>query len=146
MKTRIKIDQLEPEAYQAMMVMEKYLAQSTIEPVLVSLIKIRASQLNGCAYCIEMHANEALKQGESQNKLFALSAWRESPLFSEKEKAAFTITEEITHISNGGVSDKTFEFVKCFFTANEIASLIMLIGTINTWNRIAVSTQMFHEE
>jgi len=146
MKTRINIDQLEPEAYKAMMVMEKYLAQTSLDPTLSSLVKIRASQINGCAYCIEIHAKEALEQGETQNKIFALTAWKESPLFSEKEKAAFLITEEITHISNKGVNDKTFELVQCYFTDNEVANLIMLIGTINTWNRIAISTHMFHEE
>jgi len=144
MKTRIKIDQLEPEAYKAMMVMEKYLAQTSLAPALASLVKIRASQINGCTYCIEMHTKEVLEQGENQNKIVALTAWKKSPLFSEKENAALLITEEITHISNGGVNDKTYELVQRYFTDNEVANLIMLIGTINTWNRIAISTHMFH--
>lgn len=145
MKTRINIAQLEPKAYKAMMVMEKYLSQTSIDANIFDLIKFRASQINGCAYCIEMHSQEALKKGEKQNRLFALSAWWETPLFTEKEKAALAMTDEITKISKSGLSDITFEKVKKHFSENEIAQLIMLIGTINTWNRIAVSTQMFHK-
>lgn len=145
MKPRINIGQLEPKAYEAMMVMEKYLGESAIEIGLSELIRFRASQINGCAYCIEMHSQEALKKGETQNRLYALSAWRESPLFTEKEKSALAMTDEITEISKDGLSDETFEKVKKYFSENEIAQLIMLIGSINTWNRIAVSTHMFYE-
>lgn len=145
MKTRIDVGQIEPKAYEAMMVMEKYLGESTIEIGLSELIRFRASQINGCAYCIEMHSQEALKKGENQNRLFALSAWWESPLFTEKEKSALAMTDEITEIVKDGLSDVTFEKVNKYFSENEIAQLIMLIGTINTWNRIAISTQMFHK-
>ena len=145
MKTRIDIGQLEPKAYEAMMIMEKYLGESTIEAGLSELIRFRASQINGCAYCIEMHSQVALKKGEMQNRLFALSAWWESPLFSEKEKSALTMTDEITKIAKGGLSDETFEKVKEHFSENEIAQLVMLICSINTWNRIAVSTRLFHK-
>ncbi|MBK0381378.1 carboxymuconolactone decarboxylase family protein [Pedobacter sp. SD-b] len=144
MKNRIVIGQLEPKAYEAMMAMEKYLSASTLEVGLTELIRLRASQINGCAYCIEMHSKGALKEGEPQNKVFAISAWWESPLFSEKEKSAFAMTDEITQISKGGVSDTTFETARNHFSENEIAQMIMLIGLINTWNRIAVSTHMFH--
>lgn len=145
MKTRIDIGQIEPKAYEAMMVMEKYLGESTIEIGLSELIRFRASQINGCAYCIEMHSQEALKKGEKQNRLFALSAWWESPLFTEKEKSALAMTDEITEIAKDGLSDETFEKVNKYFSENEIAQLIMLIGLINTWNRIAISTHMFHK-
>lgn len=144
MKNRLLIGQLEPKAYEAMMAMEKYLTKSTLELGLTELIRLRASQINGCAYCIEMHSEGALKQGEPQNKVFATSAWWESPLFSEKEKSAFAMTDEITHISKKGVSDQTFETARKYFSENEIAQMIMLIGLINTWNRIAVSTHLFH--
>lgn len=144
MKTRIDIGQLEPKAYEAMMVMEKYVGESIVDLGLSELIRFRASLINGCAYCIEIHSQEALKKGESQNRLFALSAWWESPLFTEKEKYALAMTDEITQISKGGLSDETFEKVNKYFSENEIAQLIMLIGLINTWNRIAVSTHMFH--
>lgn len=145
MKTRIDIGELEPNAYKAMMVMEKYLGESTIEMGLSELIRFRASQINGCAYCIEMHSKAALKNGEKQNRLFALSAWWESPLFSEKERSALTMTDEITKITKGGLSDETFEEAKEHFSENEIAQVIMLICSINTWNRIAVSTNIFHK-
>lgn len=145
MKTRINIEKLEPKAYEAMMVMEKYLGQSSIDTNLSELIRFRVSQINGCAYCIEMHSQEALKKGETQNRLFALSAWWETPLFTEKEKSALAMTDEITEISKYGLSDKTFEKVNKHFSENEIAQLIMLIGLINTWNRIAISTHMFHK-
>ncbi len=144
MKNRIVIGQLEPKAYEAMMAMEKYLSKSTLELGLTELIRLRASQINGCAYCIEMHSEGALKQGQPQNKVFAISAWWESPLFSDKEKSAFAMTDEITLISEGGVSDETFDTARTHFSENEIAQMIMLIGLINTWNRIAVSTHMFH--
>ncbi len=144
MKNRLVIGQLEPKAYEAMMAMETYIAKSTLEIGLTELIRLRASQINGCAYCIEMHSEGALKHGEPQNKVFATSAWWESPLFSEKEKSAFAMTDEITHISKRGVTDGTFEAARNHFSENEIAQMIMLIGLINTWNRIAVSTHMFH--
>ncbi|WP_282122681.1 carboxymuconolactone decarboxylase family protein [Algibacter mikhailovii] len=146
MKTRIVIGQLEPKAYEAMMAMEKYLSASSLEPALTEMIRLRASQINGCAYCIDMHSKAAIKHGESANKLFAISAWWESPLFSDKEKAAFAMTDEITHISEGGLSDETFNDAKNHFSENEIAQMIMLIGLINTWNRMAISTHMFHDK
>jgi AhpD family alkylhydroperoxidase len=145
MKTRIDIEQLEPKAYEAMMVMEKYLAESAIKIKLAELIRFRVSQINGCAYCIEMHSQIAIKDGEKQNRLFALSAWWESPLFTEKEKSALAMTDEITKIAKGGLSNQTFEKVNKYFSEKEIAQLIMLIGLINTWNRIAISTHMFHK-
>ena len=146
MKTRIQIGQLEPKAYDAMMAMEKYLSTSTLNPALTELIRLRASQINGCAFCIELHSSTALKHGESQNKLFALSAWWESPLFSEQEKAALSMTDEITLISKNGLRDETFAKAKKHFNDNEIAQMIMLIGLINTWNRMAVSTHMYHKK
>jgi len=146
MKQRINIAEVEPNAYQAMFGLEKYLSSSSLGKVLCDLIRLRASQINGCAYCIEMHSEEALKSGESTKRLFALSAWWESPLFSEKEVAALLMTDEITNISNKGLSDETYSRVEKHFNENEIAQLIMLIGTINTWNRMAVSTKMFHEK
>jgi len=146
MEQRINIQDLEPKAYQAMFGLEKYLSTSSIDKVLCELIRLRASQINGCAYCIEMHAAAALKQGEDQKRLFAISAWWESPLFTDKEKIAFAMTDEITNISAEGVSDETFEEAKNHFTENEIVQLIMLIGTINTWNRMAISAHMFQEK
>jgi AhpD family alkylhydroperoxidase len=145
MKTRLLINELEPEAYTAMVRMEKYLGKSSLGIRLAELIKLKASQINGCAYCIEMHTDIAMKEGESQKKLFAVAAWKESPLFTERERAALAMTDEITLISKQGLSDQTYDEAKKHYTENEIAQMIMLISTINVWNRIAISTHLFYE-
>ena len=144
MKQRINIQELEPNAYKAIFGLSKYLDKTSLSKKLRQLIKIRASQINGCAYCIEMHSDEALKKGETQNRIFALSAWWESPLFSEEEKALLAVTDEVTDISNKGLTEDTFQNTRKHFNDNEIAQIIIQISEINTWNRIAVSTQMFH--
>lgn len=146
MKQRISIKDLEPGAYQAMYKLENYLSTTSLSPSLKELIKIRVSQINGCAYCIESHAIAALKLGESDQRLYALSAWWESPRFTDKEKAALALADEVTLISKGGVKDSTFQQASSYFTDQELAQLIMLISTYNLWNRIAVSTHMFHLE
>ena len=146
MKKRIVIQEIEPNAYKAMFGLEKYLSTSTIDKVLLDLIKIRASQINGCAYCIDIHTVEAMKIGETQRRIFALSAWWESPLFTEKEKTVLKLTEEVTMITTKGLSTETYQEIERFFTENEIAQLIMQVGTINLWNRIAVSTRLTHEK
>lgn len=142
---RISITELEPDSYKGMLALEKYIRNSQIEPALRELIKIRASQINGCAYCIDMHTQEALKIGETPRRIFAISAWKESPLFSEKEKAVLQLTEEVTLISADGVSDETYKKVLGFFGENILAQLIMQVVIINSWNRIAVSTHMIFE-
>lgn len=146
MENRLNIQSLEPDAYKAMFGLEKYLSSTVISVQLKELIKIRASQINGCAYCIDMHTTEALKNGESNRRIFAISAWHESPLFDEIEKAVLQMTDEITLVSDQGLSDEAFEEAKKHFNDNEIAQIIMQIVTINAWNRIAVSTRMFHEK
>ncbi len=146
MEKRISIKDLEPDAYKAMYGLEKYLSSAGLNTKLQELIKIRASQINGCAYCIEIHVTAALENGESQRRIFALSAWWESPLFDEKEKTVLKMTDEITLISANGLSSATYKKAKEYFSDNEIAQLIMQIGTINIWNRIAVSTHMVHEK
>src|ERR1035437_9760753 len=115
MPKRISIKEIEPEAYTAMYAMEHYTKNSQIPPILRELIKIRASQLNGCAYCLDMHTEEAVAIGESERRIFALAVWKESHLFSEEERAVLQLTEEITLISNGGVKDETYnEVVKLY--------------------------------
>lgn len=142
---RVQISEQDPKAYKAMFGMEAYLGTTEIKGALADIIKIRASQINNCAYCIEMHCEEALKHGENQKRLFAIAAWKESPLFTDKERAAFAMTEEITVISQKGLTDATYLEASKYFSELEIAQLIMLIGVINMWNRIAVSTQLMHE-
>lgn len=146
METRINIHGIEPKAYEAMLGLEKYLAASVLDKKLIELIKIRASQINACAYCIDMHTKDALKYGESPRRIFAVSAWWESPLFNEKERVALKMTEEITLIANNGLTSETYQKAKANFSDNEIAQIIMQIVTINSWNRIAVSTHMVHED
>lgn len=144
---RINISETEPQAYKGMLVLEQYVRNSQIVPRLRELIKIRASQINGCAYCIDMHTQEALKIGETQRRIFALPAWKESPLFTEEERAVLQLTEEVTLIAGNGVSNETYSKVLGFYGENVLAQIIMQIIVINSWNRIAVSThQVFGEE
>jgi AhpD family alkylhydroperoxidase len=142
---RKSITKVEPNSYQAMIGLEKYIRSSQIEPILMELIKIRASQINQCAYCIDMHTQEALKLGERPKRIFALSAWKESPLFTEKERAVLQLTEEVTLISKDGVGDETYKNVLDFFGETILAQIIMQIVIINSWNRIAVSTHQIFE-
>jgi AhpD family alkylhydroperoxidase len=144
METRIDIQKTEPEAYKAMYALQKYLSAADLPAAVKELIKIRASIVNGCAYCIQLHTADALKLNESVQKLFALSAWWESPLFDEKEKAALQLTDEVTNISNKGVTFDTYKKAMEHYTENQVAQIIMQIIAINAWNRIAVSTHMIH--
>ncbi|MNQ93097.1 Carboxymuconolactone decarboxylase family protein [compost metagenome] len=142
MENRININEIEPQAYKAMYALEGYLATTQLSKTHKELIKIRASQINGCAFCIDMHTKDALQYGESTQRIFLLNAWRETNLFTEEEKVILSITEEITLIHNQGLSDETYKKAVQFFDKNTIAQIIMAIVTINAWNRIAVSTQL----
>jgi AhpD family alkylhydroperoxidase len=116
MEKRIDINKLEPGAYKGMIGLEQYIRNTKLQPLLREMIKIRASQINGCAYCIDMHTQEALKLGEKQRRIFALSAWKESPLFTEEERAVLQLTEEVTMISKHGVGNETYNNVLKFFS------------------------------
>ena len=140
MTKRKAITTIEPKAYTAMAGLEQYIRNSSLPPLLREMIKIRASQINGCAYCIDMHTQEAIKIGETAQRIFALSAWRESPLFSEEEKAVLKLTEEVTEMTKDGVTDETYDSVLKFYGENGLAQIIMQVIIINSWNRIAVST------
>ena len=145
MDTRIDISELEPKAYQAMFGLEKYLSSVELDSTLKELIKIRASQINGCAYCIQMHTEQARKQGETEQRIYALSAWKESPLFTNQERAVLALTDEITLISNHGLSKETYDTALELLSENGLAQSIMQIVTINAWNRMAISTNIRHE-
>lgn len=145
MKKRISIKDLEPEAYKAMMALENYSATVQIIPQLKELIKIRASQINKCAYCIDMHAEDAIKLGETARRIYALTAWQESHLFSEKERAVLQLTEEITLISQHGVTENTYDTILSHYSEKETAQIMMLIVLINSWNRIAIATKMIYK-
>ena len=142
---RISFTETEPNAYKAMRVLEEYTRSTPIPPKLRELIKIRASQINGCAYCVDMHTREAIAIGESERRIFALAVWKESPLFTEEERAVLRLTEEVTLISIDGVQNDTYNNVVKFFGENGIAQIIMQIVIINSWNRIAVSTKQIFE-
>ncbi len=145
MEKRMDIKAIEPNAYKAMSGMEQYIRSSKLPPLLREMIKIRASQINGCAYCIDMHTQEALKLGESQRRIFALSAWKESPLFTEEERAVLQLTEEVTLISKSALSDETYNKAIKFFGENEVAQIIMQVIIINSWNRWTISTNQIFE-
>lgn len=143
MDKRININTVEPHAYKAVFALEGFLAQAEISKTIKELIKIRASQINNCAYCLAMHTKDALKYGESAERLFIVSAWHEAEShFTEEEKAALKMTEEITQISQHGLTDATYKMATAVFSEKQIAEIIMAIVTINAWNRIAISTQL----
>jgi AhpD family alkylhydroperoxidase len=138
---RINIGTVEPAAYQAMLALEKYLHSSSLEPLHKELIKIRASQINGCAFCINMHTKDARKLGETEQRIYLLNAWREvDNLYDEKERAILALTEEITLISKG-VSEETYQKAASLFDEHYLAQIIIAITTINAWNRISISTR-----
>lgn len=145
MQKRVLIKEAEPQAFTAMLGMETYIRSTSLPPLLLELIKIRASDLNGCAYCIDMHTQEAIQKGEDTRRLFALAAWKESPLFTKEERAVLKLTDEVTLISKKGVTDQTYDDVLKYYNENEVAQIIMQIIIINSWNRIAVSTNQVFE-
>lgn len=138
MKSRLNYSEVSPGALKAMMGLEKYVHQSDLESSLVELVKMRASQLNECAYCIDMHSKDARKAGETEQRLYALSAWRETPFFSERERAALEWTEALTKLSSTHVSDELYDSVKKHFSDEEMVVLTMSIVAINGWNRLGV--------
>ena len=142
MEHRVNIYQSEPKAFEGMFALEQFLNDSPLNKQQISLIKMRASQINGCAYCINMHTDEAIKASDTHKRLHMLNAWQESPLFSEEEKVMLKITEEITLINQSGLTDKTYQDAQQLFDGKTITAIIMTATTINAWNRIAISTRM----
>lgn len=140
MEKRIKIGEIEPGAYKAMLTLESYLATTQLTKKHKELIKIRASQINGCAFCIDMHTKDALENGETNQRIFLLNAWKETDLFTEEEKVLLAITEEVTLIHRQGLTSDTYRRAKQIFDENYIAQVIMAVVTINAWNRLSIST------
>jgi AhpD family alkylhydroperoxidase len=139
MKERIDYQKLAHEPLHSLLAIERYLAASGIDPKLLHLIKLRASQINGCAYCIDMHSKDARAAGETEQRLYELNAWRETPFYSERERAALEWTEALTLISETHAPDDVFERVSAHFSEKEIVDLTYAIASINTWNRIAIA-------
>lgn len=142
MGKRINLSEVDPQAYEAMIGLEEYLAQSGLDKSLYELIKTRASQINKCAFCINMHTRDALALGEASQRLFLLDAWRETNLYTEKERAVLALTEAITLLPNGDVPDDVYQDATKCLAPQELAAVIMAIVTINGWNRIAITTRM----
>ncbi len=145
MKERMNINKAEPGIYQAMGASDKQVESFELDAKLKELIRIRVSQINGCGYCINAHTKDALKIGETAQRLFAVSAWWETPFFSEEERVVLKLTEEITNISNQGVTDKVFNDALSILGETKLAQVIFTAITINSWNRIAVSMHMVAE-
>jgi AhpD family alkylhydroperoxidase len=141
METRINIEKTEPAGYKAVLGLEKFIESTPLTRKHKDLIKIRASQINGCAFCIDMHTKEARKAGETEQRIYALNAWRDTPFFSTEERVILALTEEVTLISNH-VSDATYQQAANVLEESYLAQVILAIITINVWNRIGISTRL----
>ena len=139
MKPRLDFFKAAPETIDALVQLEKKVQSSGLEQSLIELVKTRASQINGCAFCINMHTQDARKHGETEQRLYLLNAWREAPAYSERERAALAWTEALTLISETHAPDDVYEQVRAQFSETETVNLTMLIATINAWNRLAIS-------
>lgn len=138
MRPRLEFHKAAPEAYKAMLALSNYTKSCGLAPALLELVKTRASQINGCAFCIQMHAAEARKLGESEERLLMLPGWREAPHYTPRERAALAWTEALTRITEGHAPDPVFAEVRAQFSEGEIAELSLAIATINAWNRLAI--------
>jgi AhpD family alkylhydroperoxidase len=137
---RLPLARLQADAYRSLVEVDKQ-AGAALEPGLRHLIEMRASQINGCAYCLDMHSKDARAGGESEQRLYVLDAWREAPFYTERERAALAYTEAATRVADTHVPDDVFEPLRAVFRDEEIAALIMTVAVINAWNRIAVSSR-----
>jgi AhpD family alkylhydroperoxidase len=143
-KARLNPYQAAPEAMNAMLALETYVQQCGLEPILIDLVKTRASQINGCAYCIYMHTREARNRGETEERLYLLDAWHESSLYTDRERAALAWTDAVTRVAETHVPDAVYETVREQFAEDELVKLTLLVSTINAWNRLAISFRSAH--
>ena len=139
MKSRLEYTRVAPDAFKAMRAFEDYVRGCGLNPTLLELIKIRASQINGCAYCLDMHTKDARAQGESEQRIYALNAWRETPFFTEQERAALAWTEAVTQVTKSQVPDEVYELMHRHFSEKDIVNLTAAVVAINGWNRFAIS-------
>ena len=142
MKPRLSYGKVAPGVRDAMLGLEKYVDSTGLEPGLLNLIKIRASQINGCAWCLDMHAKDARADGEEEQRIYSLSAWKETPFYTPRERAALAWTEAVTLVASGGVPDDIFEEARKRFSEKELVDLTMGIVAINGWNRLNVAFRM----
>jgi AhpD family alkylhydroperoxidase len=139
MNPRMNFYRAAPDTIKALMALESQVQSSGLEQSLIELVKTRASQINGCAYCIDMHTKDARKHGETEQRLYLLNAWREAPVYTDRERAALAWTEAVTLISETHAPDDVYSEVRAHFSEAETVNLTMLIATINSWNRLAIS-------
>jgi AhpD family alkylhydroperoxidase len=142
MEARIDIAKHAPAAGRAMFALEKFVRESGLEAPLLELVRLRASQINGCAYCIDLHTKDARAAGETEQRLYTLSVWHETPFFTDRERAALEWTETVTQVAQTHVPDDVFERVRKQFTETELANLTLAIVAINGWNRLAIAFRM----
>lgn len=138
--SRIDMAAVAPQAYQVVLGLEKYV-RTNLDHTVLELVKLRASMLNGCAFCVDMHSREALAAGESSRRLFAVAAWREAPFFTERERTALALTDAVTRLGEHGVPDEVWDAAAKVWSEKELADLVVAIATINVWNRIAVTSR-----
>jgi AhpD family alkylhydroperoxidase len=139
MKPRMNFFQAAPESIKALTAVETQIQSSGLEQSLIELVRTHASQINGCAFCINMHTQDARKHGETEQRLYLLNAWREAPVYTDRERAALAWTEALTRISETHAPDEVYEELRKHFSEAEAANLTILIGTINAWNRLAIA-------
>ena len=139
MPQRVDYNAVAPEAVKAVRNLDRYLRESSLEPALIELVKQRASLVNGCAYCVDLHAKSARAIGETEQRLYAVPVWRETPFFSARERAAFAWTEAVTDIARDGVNDAVYNEARAQFTDKELVDLTVAVIAINAWNRLAVT-------
>lgn len=139
MSSRINYQEAAPGAIQTLLNVEKYVRQSGLEELLLDLVRLRASQINGCAYCVDMHTKDARAAGESEQRLYAVSVWRDTPFFTDRERAALAWTEAVTQLSESHVPDEVYQLACKQFNEKELVDLTMAIIAINSWNRLSVS-------
>lgn len=144
MKPRLQFYAQAPELMKLVVALNAAVDECGLEKSLLHLIKLRASQINGCSYCVDMHSREARHDGETEQRLYLVAAWKESPLFSERERTAFAWTEAVTNIANGGVSEALYAEALQHFSGEELVKLTVAVGMINTWNRLCVSFHAIH--
>jgi len=137
--TRMDYNKVAPGVVKAVYALEQYVRTSGLEPALVELVKVRASLMNGCAYCVDMHTKDARAKGETEQRLFAVPVWRETPFFGPRERAALAWTEAVTEIGRGGVSDALYDEARAQFSDKELVDLTAAVIAINAWNRLAVT-------
>jgi AhpD family alkylhydroperoxidase len=141
-KRRFNLERAAPGAEDAISRLDDFVASLELDPALLELVRVRASQINGCAYCIDMHTKDARARGETEQRLYALSAWRETPFFTERERAALAWTEAVTLVRVGHVPDAVYEQARAQFSEREIAGLLLTVIAVNAWNRVAISQRL----